>query len=78
MIHHFLNNKFFTFPITDSFFAKVKDRHEYKLTYSLEEDPEAKVSNTLDMLRKVPMITVDGDDNIQLKGSGNFKIYLNG
>lgn len=49
-----------------------------KLTYSLEEDPEAKVSNTLDMLRKVPMITVDGDDNIQLKGSGNFKIYLNG
>lgn len=49
-----------------------------KLTYSLEEDPEARVSNTLDMLRKVPMITVDGDDNIQLKGSGNFKIYLNG
>lgn len=49
-----------------------------KLVYSLDEDPEAKVSNTLDMLRKVPMITVDGDDNIQLKGSGNFKIYMNG
>lgn len=49
-----------------------------KLVYSLEEDPEAKVSNTLDMLRKVPMVTVDGDDNIQLKGNGNFKIYMNG
>lgn len=49
-----------------------------KLVYSLEEDPEAKVSNTLDMLRKVPMVTVDGDDNIQLKGNSNFKIYMNG
>ncbi|MDH6306236.1 outer membrane receptor protein involved in Fe transport [Parabacteroides sp. PF5-5] len=49
-----------------------------KLTYSLEDDPEAVTNNTLDMLRKVPMITVDGEDKIQLKGSENFKIYLNG
>ncbi len=49
-----------------------------KLTYSLEDDPEAKTSNTLDMLRKVPMITVDGEDKIQLKGSSNYKIYMNG
>ncbi|WP_321426594.1 TonB-dependent receptor domain-containing protein [uncultured Bacteroides sp.] len=49
-----------------------------KLTYSIENDPESKTSNTLDMLRKVPMITVDNEDNIQLKGSSDFKIYLNG
>ena len=49
-----------------------------KLTYNLEEDPESVTSTTLDMLRKVPMVTVDGDDNIQLKGSSNFKIYMNG
>lgn len=49
-----------------------------KLTYSLEDDPEAQTNNTLDMLRKVPMVTVDGNDEIQLKGSTNFKIYLNG
>lgn len=49
-----------------------------KLTYSIENDPEAKTSNTLDMLRKVPMITVDSQDNIQLKGSSDFKIYMNG
>lgn len=49
-----------------------------KLTYSLEDDPEAITSNTLDMLKKVPMVTVDGEDKIQLKGSGNYKIYLNG
>lgn len=49
-----------------------------KITYSLEDDPEAQTNNTLDMLRKVPMVTVDGDDKIQLKGSANFKIYMNG
>lgn len=49
-----------------------------KITYSLEDDPEAQTNNTLDMLRKVPMVTVDGEDKIQLKGSTNFKIYMNG
>lgn len=49
-----------------------------KLTYNLKDDPESATSNVLDMLRKVPLITVDGDDNVQLKGGSNFKIYLNG
>lgn len=49
-----------------------------KLTYSAKDDPEASTSSVLDLLRKVPMVTVDAEDNIQLKGSSNFKIYLNG
>lgn len=49
-----------------------------KIAYSLEADPEAKVNNLLEMLRKVPLITVDGEGKIQLKGSTNFKIYMNG
>lgn len=49
-----------------------------KIIYDMKSDPEAQASNTLEMLRKVPMITVDGDDKIQLKGSSNFKIYVNG
>lgn len=49
-----------------------------KLTYSAKDDPEASTSSVLDLLRKVPMVTVDGEDKIQLKGSTNFKIYLNG
>lgn len=49
-----------------------------KLTYSLEDDPESKTSNALDMFRKVPLVTVDGEDKIQLKGSSNYKIYMNG
>jgi len=30
------------------------------------------------MMKKVPMVTVDADDNIQLRGSSSFKIYLDG
>lgn len=49
-----------------------------KLTYNAKDDPESSTSNVLDLLRKVPMVTVDGEDNIQLKGSSSFKIYMNG
>ncbi|MDO5665041.1 MAG: TonB-dependent receptor [Bacteroidia bacterium] len=49
-----------------------------KLTYSAKDDPESSTSNVLDLLRKVPLVTVDGEDNIQLKGSTNFKIFMNG
>lgn len=49
-----------------------------KIVYDVEEDPESKTDNLLDMLRKVPLITVDGEDNIQLKGSSDYKIYVDG
>ncbi len=49
-----------------------------RLTYDIQADPESKVLNVLDMMRKVPLLSVDGEDNVQLKGSGNFKILLNG
>jgi outer membrane receptor protein involved in Fe transport len=49
-----------------------------KITYDTEQDPETKTSTVLDVLRKVPMVTVDGQDNIQLKGASNFKFFLNG
>lgn len=49
-----------------------------RLTYKISEDPDAKTSNALDMLRKVPRVTVDGDDNIKVNGQGSFKIYVNG
>ena len=49
-----------------------------KVTYNMEEDPESKTNNVLEMLKKVPMVTVDGEENIQVKGSSNFKFYING
>ncbi|MFI3296176.1 MAG: TonB-dependent receptor [bacterium] len=49
-----------------------------RLTYDTESDPETKVINALDMMRKVPLLTVDGDDKIKMKGSSNFIIHVNG
>ena len=49
-----------------------------KITYNIEEDPDSKSNNVLEMLKKVPLVTVDGEENIQLKGSSSFKIYMNG
>ncbi len=49
-----------------------------KLTYSIEDDPESKTNTIIEMLKKVPMVTVDGQDKIQVNGSTSFKIYVNG
>lgn len=49
-----------------------------KLSYDVQHDEDAKSKNTLEMLRKVPMVSVDGEDNIKVRGSQNFKIYKNG
>ncbi len=49
-----------------------------KLIYSVEDDPEAKTENALEILRKVPRVTVDGNDNILVNGKSNFAIYVNG
>lgn len=49
-----------------------------KLTYDLKSDPDSKSSNVLDMMRKVPLLSVDAEDNILLKGQTGFKILVNG
>lgn len=49
-----------------------------KIAYSVKDDPDAKTNTLLEMLRKVPMVTVDGEENIQVNGSSNFQIFMNG
>jgi outer membrane receptor protein involved in Fe transport len=49
-----------------------------RISYDIQADPENKVLSVLDMLRKVPLISLDADDNILLKGSGDYKILING
>lgn len=49
-----------------------------KIEYNVADDPDSETNSLLEMLRKVPMVTVDGEDNIQVNGSSNFKVYVNG
>ena len=49
-----------------------------RLTYDVQHDDDSKTKSVLEMLRKVPMVTVDGQDNIRVKGQTSFKVYKNG
>ena len=49
-----------------------------RIGYDVQADEDSKTVSVLDMLRKVPMVTIDGEDNIKVKGNENFKIYKNG
>ena len=49
-----------------------------KIEYNVQDDPDSKSNTVLEMLRKVPLVTVDGEDNIKVNGSSSFKIHVNG
>lgn len=49
-----------------------------KVTYQVSNDVESKTRSVLDILRKVPMVTVDGRNNIMVNGSAQFKVYVDG
>ncbi len=57
---------------------KLVESDGAKLTYNVEEDPQAQSSPVMDILRKVPGVSVDADDNIKVNGQSSFKIFLNG
>jgi len=49
-----------------------------KISYDLQADPESKVNSVLDMIPKVPLLSLDHEDNILMKGSGQYRILING
>lgn len=49
-----------------------------RIGYDVQADEDSKTSTVQDVLRKVPMVTVEADGTIKVKGSTNFKIYKDG
>lgn len=49
-----------------------------RLGYNVQADEDSKTSTVQEILRKVPLVTVEADGTIKVKGSTNFKIYKNG
>jgi ferric enterobactin receptor len=49
-----------------------------RLIYDLQADPDSKSNSVLEMMRKVPLLTVDADDNIKLSGNSAYRIFING
>ena len=48
-----------------------------RIGYDVQADEDAKTETVFDMLRKVPMVTIDAQENILVRGSSRFKVYKN-
>jgi len=49
-----------------------------RIIYDLQADPESKTNSVLGMLHKIPYLSLDGNENILLKGNSSFKVLING
>lgn len=48
-----------------------------RLSYNVQKDPDVRSLSALDVMQKVPLLAVDANNNISLKGNKNFKILVN-
>lgn len=48
------------------------------ISYNAEMDPMANSDKALDLLRKTPMVSVDGDGNVTVNGQTSFRVLVNG
>ncbi|MEO6732945.1 MAG: outer membrane beta-barrel protein [Ferruginibacter sp.] len=53
------------------------EQSDDKIVFNVEDDPASKTETAIDILRKTPFVTVDGEDNIKVNGKSNFKVLLN-
>ncbi len=54
------------------------EQSDDKIVFNVEDDPATKTETAIDILRKTPFVTVDGEDNIKVNGKTDFKVLLNG
>lgn len=54
------------------------EQSDDKIVFNVEDDPTAKTETAIDILRKTPFVTVDGEDNVRVNGNSSFKVLLNG
>jgi outer membrane receptor protein involved in Fe transport len=54
------------------------EQSDDKIVFNVEDDPGSKTETAIDILRKTPFVTVDGEDNIKVNGKTNFRVLLNG
>jgi len=49
-----------------------------RIIYNLQDDPDSKSRSVLRMIDRIPLLSLDGNEEIRLKGTTNYKIFING
>ncbi|MBC8985379.1 TonB-dependent receptor [Pedobacter sp. N36a] len=49
-----------------------------RIIYDMQADPESKGSSVLGMLHKIPFLSLDGSDQLLLKGNSSYQVMING
>ena len=58
--------------------APVYENKIEKIVYNVENDLSQSANDGIDVLRNAPLVSVDIDDKVSIRGSGNVKFLLNG